>query len=95
MDSVLIPMTMISLNIHKRKAYGSHLLAIVMMLDLRDSSASYLSNSDGVFQLPETIYFVEILLNQVQSTGIEDDERKEMALEGLCVLLDVALWKES
>jgi hypothetical protein len=51
------------------------LLAIVM-LDLRDSSANYTSNSD------ETILFVEILLNQVQSTGIEDDERKEMALEG-------------
>ena len=69
------PMTMISLNIQKRKAYGAHLLAIVM-LDLRDSSANYTSNSD------ETIYFVDILLNQVQSTGIEDDERKEMALEG-------------
>ena len=78
---------MISLNIQKRKAYGSPLLAIVM-LDLRDSSANYISNSDGVFQLPETLFFVEILLNRVQSTGIEDDERKEMALEGLCVLLD-------
>ena len=44
--------------------------------------------NNGMFQLQETLSFVEMLLNQVKSTDIENKERKEIALEGLCVLLD-------
>ena len=46
-----------------------------------------LYNSDA-FQLTETLLFVEMLLNKVESTDTQDEDRKEMALEGLCVLLD-------
>jgi hypothetical protein len=44
--------------------------------------------NSGVFQLQETLLFVEMLLNQVESTDTENKESREMALEGLCGLID-------